>query len=48
MTGTRSHGSNSTTNGGDSGCGAGVNNMTIEETVSKNNYTSTYCWPVQG
>ena len=47
-TGTRSHGSNSTTSGGDSGCAAGVNNMTIEEVVSKNNYTLTYCWPVRG
>ena len=40
-TGTRSPGSNSTTSGGDSGCAAGVNNMTIEETRSKNNYTLT-------
>lgn len=47
-TGTRGHRSNSTTSGGDSGCAGGVNNMTIEETVSKNNCTPTYCWLVQG
>ena len=29
------------------GCAAGVNNMTLEETVSKDNYTSTYRWLVR-
>jgi hypothetical protein len=47
-TGTRSHGSSSTTSGGDSECAAGVNNMTIKEAVSKNNNTSTYGWLVRG
>ena len=30
------------------GCAAGVNNMAIEETVSKNNYALTYHWLVRG
>jgi len=34
--------------GGDSGCAAGVNNVTIEEAVSENNYTLTYCRLVRG
>jgi hypothetical protein len=47
-TGTRSHGSNSTTSAGDSECAAGVSNVTIEETLSQNDYTATYCWLVRG
>jgi len=46
-TGTRSHGSHSTTNAGDSGCAARVNNLTVEGTVPENNYTLTYCWLVR-
>jgi hypothetical protein len=47
-TATRSHGSNGTTSDGNSRCAAGVNNMTVEETVLKNNYTLTYYWLVRG